>query len=124
MRFAHYGLWFLGVATLIDGPIIREALRLAGLSLEKAAIWMEMDPRLLDRQLNGEGHLKHTALGKLPLGFWQWFGLLISINYGTPAVVKRSAPIVLAQMAHKRIVRQSRQIKMQLAARQKEKATA
>jgi hypothetical protein len=114
-------LCLLAAALLIDGAIIREALRLAGLSLEKAAIWMEMDPRLLDRQLSGDGHLKHTALVKLPAKFFQWYGVLMLERVGLPKEVKRSVPIVLALLARKRLVRQSRQLTMQLAARQKVK---
>jgi len=93
------------VLVLLDGELIRRALRHADISLSKAALWMEMDARQLDRELNGLGHLKHTALLKLPLIFHQWFTLLQAERYGLPNEVRRSLPLYLALRGRKRMAR-------------------
>ena len=94
---------------LLDGDVIREALRCADLSLTKAALWMEMDPRLLDRQLQGEGHLKHSALMKLPVSFHRWYHFLMAGRVGLPKEVKRALPLTLSLMGRKRMARMETQ---------------
>lgn len=101
-------LYALCLLMLIDGDLIRQALRHADISLSKAAIWMEMDVRQLDRQLHGEGHLKHTALLKLPLRFHQWLSVLQVARYGLPKEVRRALPLAIATMGQKRMLRMER----------------
>lgn len=66
---------------------VRESLRHADLSIEKAALWMEMDPAQLQRQLAGIGHLSLRRLVKLPDAFHQWLALLTVEAYGLPKAV-------------------------------------
>ena len=99
----RYSLFFL--LTLLDADLIRAALRHADISLTKAALWMEMDAAQLERQLNGDGHLSHKRLLKLPLKFHQWMNLLGSIRYGAPREVRRGIPVVLAMAAHRRMLK-------------------
>jgi hypothetical protein len=102
---------------LLDADLIRAALRHADISITKAALWMEMDRTLLERQLDGEGHLSHKRLLMLPLKFHQWFSFLSTERYGQPQVVKRGIPIVLALAAHRRMLRITQITRRQLAAR-------
>jgi hypothetical protein len=90
---------------ITDGPVIREALRRADISLTKAAIWMEMDRALLDRRLNGDGHLRHSDLCKLPVKFWQHYLVLMIARVGVPPEYRRAFPLMLALMAQKRMAR-------------------
>ena len=102
---------------LLDADLIRAALRHADISITKAAMWMEMDRTLLERQLDGEGHLSHKRLLMLPLKFHQWLSLLSSVRYGPPRVVRRAIPVVLAMAAHKRMLKVTQITRRQLAAR-------
>jgi len=90
--------WFLGaffVAMVVDTDLIRKALRFADVSIVKAALHMQMDPRLLDRQLMGEGHLKHTALMLLPSNFWRWYSLFLVQKHGLPMEVRRTVRLTV-----------------------------
>lgn len=78
--------------------LVKRALELSGLSLEKAAIWMEMDRSQLHRQLEGDGHLSLTRLMLLPVTFWRWYGLLIAEQLGLPVEVRRAARMTLARI--------------------------
>lgn len=91
----------LSILALLEGDLIRAALRHADISLAKAALWMGMDVRQLDRELSGLGHLKATALEKLPLKFHQWLTLLRAERYGLPREVRRSLPLYLAVRGRK-----------------------
>lgn len=110
-------LMFLSLFILLDADLIREALRHADLSLRKAALWMEMDESLLERQLKGDGHLSHKRLLMLPLGFWQWFGLLQAERYGLPREVKRAVPLTMVMLARKRMARVTLKMKQELKER-------
>jgi hypothetical protein len=94
-----------------SGQRVREALRYSDISLDAAARWMEMDPRQLARQLDGEGHLKVTALDKLPLKFHRWYHFISLVDIGLPEVVRRSVRLHIA-IAHER----KQQIRMALHA--------
>lgn len=98
--------WFC-LLTLLEGNLIRRALRYADIPLVKAALWMDMDVRQLDRELKGEGHLKLTALEKLPLVFHQWLALLRAEQYGLPSEVRCGIPLV-------RVLRRRRMAKAEL----------
>lgn len=84
---------------------IREALRLSDHSIEKAALYMEIDKSQLVRQLKGDGHLSFTRMMALPRSFWAWLGLLIVEDYGLPKVVARSTRAMLALYTRKRAAR-------------------
>lgn len=99
----RYSLLFL--LALLDKDLIEAALRHADISITKAAIWMEIDRSLLERQLNGEGHLSHKRLLMLPLVFHKWFAMLSLQRYGLPREVKRSAQLQLALMGERRMLR-------------------
>ena len=86
---------------------IRTALRLSDLSIEKAAIWMgepgkPMDTSLLQRQLDGEGHLSCRRLARLPQIFQQWLALLTAQEEGLPPVVRNAAHLQVAVNGTKR----------------------
>jgi hypothetical protein len=81
---------------------IKTALRYADISPTKAALWMSIDPRQFDRQLNGEGHISYTRLVMLPVLFWQWFGLLIVVQVGLPLVIRKSARLALTFMGFRK----------------------
>lgn len=93
---------------LIDGDVIREALRYADISITKAAAWMEMDPRQLDRQLNGAEHLRHASLAKLPTVFHSWYHFLMLDRVRLPRPVRRGLPLQLALMGKRRMARMER----------------
>jgi hypothetical protein len=99
----RHSLLFL--LALLDADLIRAALRHADISITKAAVWMECDRALLERQLDGEGHLSHRRLLMLPLSFHRWMNFLGSIKYGLPSEVRRSAPLQLAVMGQRRMLR-------------------
>lgn len=109
---------------LIDADLIRAALRHADISITKAALWMEIDRALLERQLDGEGHLSHKRLLLLPLAFHRWLNFLGCQRYGLPSEAKRGIPLTLGLLASARISRQSRRmVKMRLALQQKARAS-
>lgn len=93
------------VLVLLDADLIRAALRHADISIAKAAIWMEMDRGLLDRQLDGEGHLSHRRLLMLPLGFHQWLSFLQCQRYGLPGEVRHAALIEVAVVSSREMVK-------------------
>lgn len=84
---------------------IKLALHYADISVEKAAIWMGIDRSQLRRQLGGEGHLSARRLASLPIGFHQWYGLLLLEELGIPAPVRRAIKVHLALAARKRMAR-------------------
>jgi hypothetical protein len=108
---------FLLLFVLLDADLIRAALRMADISITKAALWMEVDKGLLERQLNGEGHLSHRRLLMLPLGFHRWFNLLAVEKYGLPREVTRAVPLTLALLAKRRMARAAIATRKQLEAR-------
>lgn len=109
---------------LIDAAEIREALRRADISIEKACLYMA-DPRtgkpkdraLLDRQLNGEGHLRHTDLCLLPVVFWREYLMLMLCKIGYPSRLRREMAVVLAVTSSKRMARMSAQTRRVLQQR-------
>ena len=84
---------------------VREALRHADLSQEKAAIWMGMQKAHLSDALAGGRPLSLTKLMKLPAEFWQWYGLLVVEDVGLPTVVRRAALMRVALAGRKRMAR-------------------
>lgn len=116
-----------GTAALVfvDGELWREALRHSDISLEKAARWMNLDPRQLDRQLKGEeGHvLKYngrTGTNHLPYVAHQWHALLKFARLRGPRQVRSLA---IAELAAMGVRRQARMIRMnQPAQRERESA--
>jgi hypothetical protein len=102
---------------LLDADLIRAALRHADISITKAAVWMECDRALLERQLDGEGHLSHRRLLMLPLSFHRWMALLSVERYGLPSEVKRAASVSLVMLASKRMKRMALSTRKQLQER-------
>lgn len=104
---------------LIDAAEIREALRLADISIEKACQYMvgppsrdypngkPKDRALLERQLNGDGHLRHTELCQLPISFWREYLILMLVRVGFSRRAKREVAVFLAVTARKRMARVS-----------------
>lgn len=78
---------------------IKQALRFADISPDKAAVYMEMDRSQLHRQLNGEGHLSHTRLLLLPAEFWRWYHFLGLQDCGLPRVLQDLKPLRMVKMA-------------------------
>lgn len=73
---------------------VRRALALAGVPLKAAAIDMDLDPKLLRRQLDGEGHLSLARLSRIVSPeFRQWFALLQAQRYGFPPEVQAAATL-------------------------------
>lgn len=105
------------VLTLIDKDVILAAMHKAGLQKSKMKLYAEIDPCLFDRQLEGEGHLRHETLLKLPAGFMRWYCLLMLERVGLPREVKRAIPVTLALAAHKRMAKVTQITRRQLAAR-------
>ena len=101
MRLAKVGF----VLVLLDKDIILLALQRAGIQKSKMRLYCDIDPRLFDRQLEGNGHLRHETLLKLPAGFMKWYCLLMLEKVGLPREVKRAIPIALAMSAQKRMAR-------------------
>lgn len=61
---------------------IGQALSASGLSHKQACAWMEIDPGLWSRQLQGEGHISFQRLLKLPVKFWTEFVPLLAEPIG------------------------------------------
>lgn len=118
MRLSDALLCFVGMSAMLDGELIREALQIAGVSIEKAAIWIGMDRRQLDRQLSGDGHFRLSNLAKLPLPVRQWYHLLALEHMNLPQEVRRSTPIVFALMAKRRMAKAAIQTRRELETRQ------
>ncbi len=87
----------------LHARLVREALRLADISIEKAALYMAIDRAQFDRQLQGDGHVSFTRLMALPEEFWRWFYLLGAELAGIPEVVTRSARLRLALKARRQL---------------------
>lgn len=87
----------------VDGDVVREALRHADISLEKAALYMDIDKAQLHRQMHGDGHLSVRRLSKLPPVFWSWYGVLICEKYGLPHEVQRAARLAFGLIGRKRM---------------------
>ena len=102
----------VGFFTAIDPKVlqlhaerIKTALRFANLSIDKAALWMDMDQSLLRRQLQGDGHISYTRLVKLPVAFWQWLAVGIAEQVGVPKAVRRAVRLQLAVVSRKQMAR-------------------
>lgn len=61
---------------------ISQALSRAGLNHKQACAWMEIDPGLWSRQLQGDGHVSFQRLLKLPVAFWVEFVPLLAEPIG------------------------------------------
>jgi len=99
------------------GDLIRDALRMSNIGVVKAALWMDINPGQLERQLQGKEHLHFDRYMKLPLLFFQWFALLLLVKVGLPRVIRRSIPIAVALAGKKRMAR------LELSAQKEEQAS-
>lgn len=82
--------------------ILREALRLADLSLEKASLEMGIAKQQLHNQLAGEGHVSHTRLMLLPDEVWQWLGVVIAESFGLPERIYKAGSLEKAVLARRK----------------------
>lgn len=79
-------------AIIAHAQIIRRALRMADLSLEKASITQAIDKSHkshFNRQLAGEGHISLSRLLLLPQAFLRWYFFLGAMEYGLPEDIER-----------------------------------
>lgn len=107
---------------LKDGLVDREeflgALKDCGITVKELSwLWASgspqkpMDRALIERQLNGDGHLSHKRFSQLPLKFWSAYGWRLILKYGVPREAKRAVPVMLAFWASKRTVARSRMLR-------------
>lgn len=84
---------FFGMAAAIDHAVIRRAFTKAmgkcALSLKETAGHQDRDPRLLQRELDGVGHVSLTRIVQtMPPSFVQWFALELVAEVGLPSEVQ------------------------------------
>lgn len=85
--------------------VVKRALSMSDLTLEKAALWMGQDRAHLHRQLSGDGHLSLARMAQLPVTFWMWFGLLLVEEYGLPKEAQRAARVALTVLGRKKMAK-------------------
>jgi hypothetical protein len=78
---------------------IGQALSRAGLNNKQACAWMEMDPGMWSRQLQGDGHISFQRLLKLPIQFWTEFIPLLAEPIGLSVAHEDIADRALMQTA-------------------------
>lgn len=78
---------------------IGQALSRAGLNNKQACAWMEIDPGLWSRQLQGEGHISFQRLLKLPIAFWTEFVPLLADPIGLVVSAEDAADRAMLQAA-------------------------
>lgn len=88
--------------------ILLEANRRYGMSVEKMAVWLDVDVRQLRRQLEGEGNISFTRMMQLPVGWWGWFAIGILTEFGIPRELRRAARVSVAIFAEKRMAKMER----------------
>ncbi len=85
--------------------LVREALRMADLSIEKASLYMGISKSQLCNQLSGEGHLSHTRLMLLPVDFWKWYAVLSAESFGLPTHILHARSLELAMRSRRKQLR-------------------
>lgn len=78
---------------------IGQALSRSGLNHKQACAWMEIDPGLWSRQLQGDGHISFQRLLKLPVAFWTEFVPLLAEPIGLSVAHEDIADRALMQTA-------------------------
>jgi hypothetical protein len=89
----------IAVNSIDLGAAISQALSRAGLNNKQACAWMEIDPGLWSRQLQGDGHISFQRLLKLPIAFWTEFVPLLAEPIGLDVSHEDIADRALLQMA-------------------------
>ena len=96
----HPLIFVLLVALLAGDPLvhatarrIREAMRLADLSLEKACLYMGLSKAHFSAQLAGVGHISASRLAQLPREFQQWYHALGVQDLGLPPRLAQAEPL-------------------------------
>lgn len=85
---------------------IRNAIRLAGMTMLRAAQEAEIDQAQLTRQIRlVEGTLKRLAMQ--PRAFWQWYAIELMSAFGLPAEARRAMRLALASVGLHRMARMS-----------------
>jgi len=78
---------------------IGQALSRVGLNNKQACAYMELDPGLWSRQLQGDGHISFQRLLKLPITFWTEFVPLLAEPVGLSVAHEDIADRALMQCA-------------------------
>lgn len=78
---------------------IGQALSRAGLNNKQACAYMEIDPGMWSRQLQGDGHISFQRLLKLPIKFWTEFVPLLAEPVGLSVAHEDIADRALMQCA-------------------------
>lgn len=78
---------------------IGQALSRAGLNNKQACAYMEIDPGMWSRQLQGDGHISFQRLLKLPIAFWTEFVPLLAEPIGLAVTHEDIADRALLQLA-------------------------
>lgn len=78
---------------------IGQALSRSGLNNKQACAWMDLDPGLWSRQLQGDGHISFQRLLKLPIAFWAEFVPLLAEPIGLSVAHEDIADRALMQTA-------------------------
>lgn len=84
--------------------ILRDAFRMANLTISQASQEAEIDQAQLTRQL-GMQEGTHKRLVMQPVAFWQWLAVAIAKEFGLPAELERAARLERATKARKRMAR-------------------
>lgn len=92
-------------AALANTEALLKALRIVGLTVEKAAIFIGLDRRQLDRQLHGHEHLRVSTIEKLPIEVEQWWHVERLREIGLPAELVGAMPLADALMPRRRMLR-------------------
>jgi hypothetical protein len=89
----------IAVNSIDLGVAISQALSRAGLNNKQACAWMEIDPGLWSRQLQGDGHVSFQRLLKLPIIFWTEFIPLLGEPIGLSVSAEDPADRAMLQAA-------------------------
>lgn len=89
----------IGVNSIDLAAAIGQALSRAGLNNKQACAWMDIDPGMWSRQLQGDGHISFQRLLKLPIAFWTEFVPLLAEPIGLAVSNEDIADRALMQTA-------------------------
>ena len=92
--------------------LLREAIRLAGFTMDRAAQEAEIGAPQFTRLVQlQEGTYKRLAM--LPREFWQWLAVLIGNEFGLPKEAKQALRLHRRARAFKRMARMSLRVNQQ-----------
>lgn len=118
--------WLLSAcetSTRIPAHFIREALRRADISVEKACLYIvhpktgkPKDRAQFARELDGIGHLRYSDLCQLPIRFWQHLGMVILQELGMPREMRHAVVFALALHGKKSMARMKTRQRQEVSA--------